>query len=193
MNEKTTEVWKDIPGYEGYYQASNLGSVRSLGRLITKPSSCGGLMDCYMQGRTLKPVKCGNNGFLKVVLSKDGIHNQQLVHRLVALAFIPPIEGKPDVDHKDFNRLNNFVENLEWTEDFTNNRKLYAAGRMKNTFKSIGKIRCLETGTIYDSCKKAADSMMIPYVSLNYHVHGQKGMKSAGGYHFEFVNQKEVV
>lgn len=181
------EIWKDIEGYNDFYQVSNFGQVRSLGRWIVKPCPHGGSMDCYLQGRILKQTFYGNNGFLKVMLSKDGIHNTQLVHRLVAMAFIPKVEGLPDVDHKDFNRTNNFVENLEWTEDCRNTKKAFDAGRTKNTFSSIGRIRHIETGKIYQSCLEACKVLHLPYSSINYQIHGQKGITHVRGNHFELV------
>ena len=181
------EIWKDIEGYKGYYQASDMGRVRSVGRTITRPDTHGGIMDCYLQGRVLKATLCGNNGFLKVILSKDGIHDQQLVHRLIANTFIPKIDGLPDVDHKDFNKLNNCVENLEWTEDHINNKKLFDSGHSGGTFKSVGQVRHIETGAIYKSCMDVAKTLNLPYASINYHVHGQMGMTHVRGNHFELT------
>ena len=105
------EEWKDIKGYEGYYQVSNFGQVRSIGRWIDKVTRHGGTCQQYLEGR-IRKVAPMNKGFLAVCISKEGIHKTLLVHRLVAMAFIPEVEGKPDVDHKDFNKTNNYVENL---------------------------------------------------------------------------------
>lgn len=84
------EVWKDIPNYEGLYQASNLGRIKS-------------------KRKILKPIK---GEYLKVGLSKNGIQTTKYVHRLVAETFL----GKSDlqVNHKDENKHNNCVNNLEW-------------------------------------------------------------------------------
>ena len=180
------EEWKDIKDYEGYYQVSNFGQVRSIGRWIEKVTCHGGTCQQYLEGRIRKATPM-NKGFLTLVLSKEGIHENFLVHRLVAIAFIPEVEGKPDVDHKDFNKLNNYVENLEWTNDPINNKKLFDAGRTKNTYTSIGRIRHIETGHIYKSCLEACKALSLPYASLNYHIHGQKGMTHVRGNHFEIV------
>lgn len=101
------EIWKDIEGYEGLYQVSNLGRVRSVDRI--------GGRGRRFNGRILKPkVKTG--GYLLVNFSKEGKRKMFSVHRLVAQAFIPNPEGLPQINHKDENPSNNRVENLEWCD-----------------------------------------------------------------------------
>jgi len=98
------EEWRDIEGYEGLYKISNIGRVRSLPRNTTK-------------GKILKPVK-QPNGYLQVLLYKNGKKKKFLIHRLVAKAFIPNPLNLPEVNHKDENKENNRVDgcvnNLEW-------------------------------------------------------------------------------
>ena len=97
-----SEIWKDIDGYEGLYQISNLGRVFSFPR-----------NGCY--GGILK-ASPDKDGYMKVTLQKQHKKKKFSVHRLVALAFISnddPI-GKPLVNHLDFDRANNCAENLEW-------------------------------------------------------------------------------
>ena len=90
------EVWKDIKGYEGLYQISNLGRVK---RVTT--------------GRILKGGK-DKDGYLMVKLYKNNIRSNKKIHRLVAEAFIPNPENKPQVNHADENKTNNSLDNLEW-------------------------------------------------------------------------------
>lgn len=91
------EVWKDIEGYEGLYQVSNLGRVRSL------------------KFNKTKILKQGNvNGYKRVVLSKNGKRKNYFVHRLVAMAFISNPNNLSIVNHKDENPSDNNVNNLEW-------------------------------------------------------------------------------
>ena len=109
------EIWKDIEGYEGLYQVSNLGRVKSLGRKVKKIN--GKMNVCE---KILKPGI--GNGYKKVSLWKNNSSKMFLIHRLVALAFIPNNENLPIVNHKDENRLNNAVDNLEWcTYEYNNN------------------------------------------------------------------------
>ncbi len=101
------EKWKPIKEYEGQYEVSNLGNVRSLRRKATN-----GKGFQKKKNRLLKPNI--NKGYATVTLCKDGKPKVFLVHRLVAIAFIPNPEGKPIVDHIDTNPLNNTVDNLRW-------------------------------------------------------------------------------
>lgn len=92
-------LWRDIKGYEGLYQISNIGEVSRLKK----------------SGNRKKPMKPENkNGYLRVVLCKNGMTKHMFIHRLVAEAFIPNIENKPFVDHIDANPSNNIVSNLRW-------------------------------------------------------------------------------
>lgn len=112
------EIWKDIKGYEGSYQVSNLGRVKSVGRLIER----NGTEDFYyIKERIRKPIK-NNRGYLCVMLSKHCLSKGFQVHRLVAQAFIPNPDNLPQVNHKDENKENNCVDNLEWcTNEYNRN------------------------------------------------------------------------
>ena len=104
------EIWKDIKGYEGLYQVSNLGRVKSFNAKNGRLSN---------QSRLLTP-KLDRYGYLKLTLCKDKEYKYVTVHRLVALAFINNVENKPEVNHKDGNKLNNCVDNLEWMTGLEN-------------------------------------------------------------------------
>lgn len=95
------EIWKDIKGYEGRYQVSNLGNVKSLNYSHTGKE------------KTMKLCK-DKSGYLNVKLFIDGKHKIYKVHRLVAEAFIPNLKNEPQVNHIDENKSNNNVYNLEW-------------------------------------------------------------------------------
>lgn len=102
-----TEEWKDIEGYEGLYQVSNLGRIKSLARVIIRS-------DSKPNPINEKILKYGmNRGYCAVVLCKDGKKKMYKVHRLVAMAFLSNHYNLPEVNHKDENKKNNCVDNLE--------------------------------------------------------------------------------
>lgn len=103
------EVWKDIQDYEGYYQVSNLGRVRSVDRIVSHWR--GGKQ--LKKGKMLKPYT-DKHGYKHVTLSKDRKGKCVQVHRLVAFAFIPNPNNLKEVNHIDENPSNNCVDNLEW-------------------------------------------------------------------------------
>ena len=115
MEEK--EIWKDIEGYEGLYQVSNMGRVKSVERTIWNSGK-----GCYktVHERILK-AEINNSGYLLVGLSKGGKVKLCSIHRLVAEAFIPNIDNLPCINHKDENKVNNHMENLEWVTYKENN------------------------------------------------------------------------
>ena len=117
------EIWKDIEGYKGLYQVSNLGRVRSLDRRVIRPD--GSIMS--FRGRMLKQGLTPKF-YLKVYPSKRSKKESLQVHRLVALSFIPNPENKSDVNHIDGNKQNNNVKNLEWATALENQLHAYKNG-----------------------------------------------------------------
>lgn len=102
------ELWKDVPGYEGFYQVSSLGRIARGGRV--------------------RKLKKDHRGYFVLTLCKKGIEKDWKIHRLVALAFLPNPEGKRVVNHIDGDKLNNRVENLEWATHSENMMHAYANG-----------------------------------------------------------------
>lgn len=92
-----TEIWMPIPDYEGFYEVSNTGKIRSV----------------YRYRRELKPI-ISNSGYKRVDLFKNKVRQQVSIHRIVAKVFCDNPFNKPCVNHKDENRLNNNANNLEW-------------------------------------------------------------------------------
>ena len=123
------EIWKDIKGYKGIYQVSNLGNVKSLPRKTNNQ---------YYKGLYLKQYIY--KGYLRLQLTKHSKSKWFLVHRLVAEAFIPNPKNKPQVNHIDGNKLNNKVDNLEWVTPSENQIHSYQVLKnipsMKNHFGS---------------------------------------------------------
>lgn len=116
-----TEEWRDIKGYEGYYQISNKSRVKSLARKRHKTKHGKG---GWLKERILKQ-SVNSDGYFTVVLTKKGIRKPYKVHRLVAKYFIPNKEGKPEVNHIDGDKLNNDIGNLEWVTKAENVRHAY--------------------------------------------------------------------
>ena len=104
------EIWKDVKGYEGYYQISNMGNVRSVDR-VRRKSNHG--YDAHIKGKVIKQ-RSQKNGYKCVTIYKDGVAKTVRVHRLVAAAFVPNPNGYGEVNHIDENVENNCANNLEW-------------------------------------------------------------------------------
>ena len=123
------EIWKDIEGYERLYQISNLGNVKSLDRYIINKNGD----KQYFPGKYLTQGISDN--YLKVTLSKNNKQRTFRVHILVARAFIPNPENKPEVNHMDGNKQNNRVDNLEWNTRSENELHAYKNGLAKPSNK----------------------------------------------------------
>lgn len=105
------EIWKDISNYKGLYQISNLGRVKSL-------SKKSGFLT--LKERIMKPI-IKDNGYCQIALFKDKKRCRKYIHRLVAEAFIPNPNNYPCINHKDYNKANNNVDNIEWCSYSYNN------------------------------------------------------------------------
>ena len=163
------EEWKDIKGYEGLYQISNKGRVKSLGNNKTKKE------------KILKPRKC--NGYFSVRLCKKGEKPKPFdIHRLVAEHFLPNPDNLPVVNHKDENKLNNNVENLEWCTFAYNTIYSVNGGKPR-------KIQCVETQQIFDSSKDVIDKIFPGRSTSVIRDHLRGRTKSAFGFHFKFIDE----
>ena len=112
------EEWRPVKGYEGLYEVSNLGRVKTLQRVY----HCGNHHSYRMvDEHIMKPVKI-KGGYLRIALSNGCKRSSHLIHRLVAEAFIQNPDNLPTINHKDCNPSNNFVDNLEWCSQQYNNR-----------------------------------------------------------------------
>lgn len=157
-----TGVWKDIPGYEGFYQVSNEGYVRSLDRTIY--CTRGNIEYSYdVEGVVLTPSK-DSYGYAIVSLSKNGSSKKKKVHRLVGEAFIENPENLPLINHKDENTMNNEATNLEWCTPMYNN--VYGNRIKKIVEKNSIKVKGtnIETGEVifFESAREAGRSGFSP-------------------------------
>jgi len=120
------EIWKDIAGYDGAYQVSNLGRVKSMPRIIVRP-----IGTCMTKERIIKTYRL-KGGYVNVMLRHDGKSINHNVHRLVAEAFIPNKNPEYDcINHKDGCKQNNKVSNLEWCTKSENTQHAFATGLKK--------------------------------------------------------------
>lgn len=117
------EIWKPVTNYENYYEVSNFGNVKSVNRHV----KCKGNSLLFLQGKLMNYV-ISNTGYKRVTLCKEHKGKQFFTHRLVALAFIDNIDLKPQVNHKDGDKLNNQVSNLEWCTQSENVIHAYKTG-----------------------------------------------------------------
>lgn len=173
------EIWKDIIGYEGLYQISNLGRVKSLGNNKSRKEKILKL--------TKKRVK--KSTYYTVNLHKNGAVENFRVNRLVAQAFIPNPYNLSDVNHIDEDTLNNVVSNLEWLSHKDNcnygTRNTRMSESNTNNLKRSKQIVCIETGIIYPSVHEASRKLNINYGNL-YRALKHKE-KTCGGYHWDYI------
>lgn len=115
-----SEEWRPVVGYEGLYEVSNLGRVKALERSVKSHNQVCEFYRTYPE-RLISMHRLDRN-YYQVFICKDGVSKGYLIHRLVAEAFIPNPENKPEVNHKDRNPANNCVSNLEWVTKLENIR-----------------------------------------------------------------------
>ena len=133
MEDLKTEIWKPVKGYEGLYEVSNLGNLRSLDKHIMY-----GNRYCLFKGKPIKPFS-NSMGYLRVGLYKNNQGKKYFVHRLVAEAFIPNPNNLPCIDHIDRNYLNNSADNLRWCtqKENCNNPLTRKYASIKNRSKEV--------------------------------------------------------
>lgn len=115
------EIWKSVAGYEGKYEVSNLGRVKGLCRVIEYYNPKTQNINKQTISEKIMTISDNGKGYKKVNLSKENKVTQRYVHRLVAEAFIPNPLNKPEVNHIDYDKSNNKLDNLEWVTSKENN------------------------------------------------------------------------
>ena len=129
------EEWKDVVDYEGVYKISNYGVVISLDRYVLNNGT-----PVIVKGRQIAPIH-KKEGYLQYALSKSGRRKKYYAHRLVAQAFIPNPDNLPEVNHKDGNKANNHVSNLEWVSKADNQKHAHTNNLLSRDehgrFKSV--------------------------------------------------------
>lgn len=173
------ELWKDIEGYEGYYQISNKGRVMAMPRVIKTKS--GITRNC--SGRELAKNKT-DVGYYYVSLSKNRIRKNHRINRLVAIHFIPNPYNKPEVNHIDGNKANNNVENLEWVTGQENKYHAVYTGLRKPTY-GMKPVRCITNGKIYPSVSEAGRRLNVDDSTISKVCRGI--VKQTKGFRFEYI------
>lgn len=174
------EVWKDIEGYEGLYQVSSFGRVKSfditdnLGRI--------------RKGRILKGCK-NTNGYLLVNLYKNSIGHSKNIHRLVAEAFIPNPDNKPQVNHIDEDKTNNVVSNLEWMTVKENSNHGTRNERMRKTLRIPILAINLKNGEVEEfyGSSECARQLGLHNQHISEVLKGK--LRQTGGYTFKYLNE----
>lgn len=158
------EVWKDVVGYEGFYQVSNLGNVRSVTRIVKTKRG-----QKLLHGMPIRASKSHSTKYLYVNLNRDGKLRRCTIHRLVAEAFIPNPNNLPQVNHKDEIRDNNEVSNLEWCTNVYNSNY----GTKNERMSRIKKLQnCGEKNPFYgkhhtDAVRQRLSERLIGCVRIN--------------------------
>ena len=181
------EIWKDIKGYEGYYQVSNFGRIRSVERKIYNPYN---RKNSRYKSIIRKPT-VDKHGYLEINLCKNCKSKKHLVHRIVAEAFIPNPTRYPCINHKDENKQNNSVNNLEWCTPKYNanygcrNKKLSIA-RTNNMYNQKP-VMCIETKEVFINSRDAERKTGYKSRSIRDVCNGK--VKTLHGLHWVFINK----
>jgi len=178
------EVWKDIPGYEGYYQVSSLGRIKSVERMIYIELPDGRRSYWRHQKERIKSAPVfGNGGYRQIMLYSGNVGKMLQVHRIVCLAFLSNPNNLPCVNHKNGIKTDNRLENLEWCS---------YEGNLLHAINILGKkdnhgkpVMCVETGEIYRSVSVASRETGEHINSLRDHLRGR--FRSLHGKHWKFI------
>jgi hypothetical protein len=186
------EIWKDIKDYEDLYQISNLGNVERLpAKVIYRGDAIRNHKGCLLKPNIL------SNGYKYQDLSKDGIRKRYLVHRLVAIAFVPNPENKPEVNHKYGDKLDNRATELEWSTRAENNLHSFRVlGRapVKNMLGKKGRLHhlskpvvCINTSQQFECLTEAARELKIGRTTIREVLAGRRA--DINGLKFNYINQ----
>lgn len=170
-NNMKEEEWKDIEGYEGLYQVSSYGNVKGLAHDTTYVHR-GNVVVRHFGEHLMKLPNPGKDGYLSICLTKCGVQKFHSIHRLVAKAFIPQIPGKPQVNHKDGNKQNNHVDNLEWMDSREQQLHAWSIGLIPESRRQeIGEqARLRNTGVKFsDEHKNKISQSLKKYVRTESH------------------------
>lgn len=188
IEDLENEIWADIPGYEGYYQISNKGRVKSLPRWIHYSDG-----RVYFYDGVILKNKHDHGGYCAVELTINTNLETRKVHRLVAEAFIPNPDNLPQVNHKDENKDNNSVKNLEWCDQKYNNNYGTRLKRLKNhCIENLGKaiiFTKIDTGEkfYFQTIAEGSKSLNLDRRTVNRCLKKEPYHKTIKGYTVEYA------
>ena len=177
------EIWKDIKEYEGLYQISNLGNIKS----VNKKDSLGRKVN----GKMMKPIK-RKDGYLDITLHKNGEAKHFLIHKIVAKTFIKNKNNYKEINHIDENKRNNNIDNLEWCDRSYNINygKANKSRRKKLLNKRGKKIAQLDNNKqiikIFPSLMQTVRELKLNKSHLSQCCNGKR--KTTGGYYWQYIN-----
>lgn len=179
----STEIWKDIEDYEGLYQVSNLGRVKSLYRIVK-----GGRSKNQVVPERILSTPTNSRGYPIVTLREKGKKKSINVHRLVSIAFIPNPNCLPQVNHIDEDKCNNHVSNLEWCDAQYNNTYGTAQSRSSRT-KKIPVLKCDDNDNVLAEYESALDAERVTGISRAHICQSCRKIKyrtRAGGFAWKY-------
>ena len=174
------EQWKPIKGFEGLYEISNEGRVRSVAREMTH--SCGKVQKVPEKIKKPQLHKTNGQTYLFVHLYRNSKQEKKYIHRLVAEAFIPKPEGKDHVNHIDNDAKNNRAENLEWVTPLENSTHAWKTGQHDYRFRKVRR----SDGEVFNSVTAGAQSVGASY-TMGVTTACKTG-KPYKGFYWEYVN-----
>lgn len=172
------EIWKDIESFEGLYKISNFGKIKSLERKVKNGNNTFRIQKEHLIKLT---PNLERHGYVYCMLYKDNKSYSRQVHRLVAKTFIPNPNNLPQVNHIDGNKENNSINNLEWCTDIENKKHAWKTG-LTNAEHRKQKIKCIETGEVFESVVKCSEIMNLDRRSIFRQLKGER--KHVKGYSF---------
>lgn len=182
-----TEEWRPLKEFDGSYEVSSFGRVRSLDRMIADGRP-GVALKRLLRGRIMATTP-NNHGYLCVYICKDGKKYCKRVHRLVAEAFIPNPENLPQINHKDENKKNNKVDNLEWcTAEYNMNYGTLPKKLSKRKSKRCMAIYPDGAAIVFNSVKEAAEAFHTSFGNICAACRGER--KYSHGLRWVYLKDK---
>jgi len=181
------EEWKPIEGYNGYYEVSNTGFIRSVDRIQVMKNG-------HTRKKTSVMRKTGLNyvgGYKHTSLSRDGVHINVYIHRIVAQHFVSNPDNKPEVNHKDGNKLNNHYTNLEWVTPRENQIHAHLNGLKPNTRfgETAGQSKLKEKDVLEIIDLLANTQISQKEIARRYNIHYTAIVNINGGHHWKHIKR----